>query len=63
MEPISIPQIIASLPGAYVPRDLATVNDAIVRVARLEGANPIVTSVFLCVRQSPSASREGWAPG
>src|SRR5947209_16146724 len=52
MDPISIPQIIASLPGAYVPRDLATVNDAILRVARLEGAFPFHThdedELFLC---------------
>lgn len=35
--PTSIATAIAGLPGAYQPADLVVVNDAIVRVARLEG--------------------------
>jgi mannose-6-phosphate isomerase-like protein (cupin superfamily) len=49
---ISITEAIAALPGPYVPKDLATVNDAILRVARLEGAFPFHTheedELFLC---------------
>ena len=37
MDPVSIPDAIASLPGPWKPRDLVTANDAVVRVARLEG--------------------------
>jgi quercetin dioxygenase-like cupin family protein len=37
---ISIPQEVASLAGRWQPRDLAFVNDAVVRVARLEGEFP-----------------------
>jgi len=40
MEPISILDATAALPGPWLPQDLATVNDAIVRVARLEGEFP-----------------------
>ena len=52
MNPVSIPEAIALLPGPYVPKDLATVNDAILRVARLEGAFPFhrheEDELFLC---------------
>ncbi len=40
MEPTSIPAALSSLPGPWQPADLATVNDAVVRVARLEGEFP-----------------------
>jgi len=40
MSAVSITEIIASLPGAWQPRDVVTVNDAVVRVARLEGEFP-----------------------
>ena len=34
---ISIPEVLAALPGPWQPADVVSVNDAIVRVARLEG--------------------------
>ncbi len=36
----SIPDVLASLPGPWYPADVVRVNDAIVRVARLEGEFP-----------------------
>jgi quercetin dioxygenase-like cupin family protein len=39
-ERVSIEDAIASLPGPWQPRDLAAANDAIVRVARIEGEFP-----------------------
>ena len=39
-EPISIGDVIASLPGAWQPADVVRVNEAIVRVARLDGEFP-----------------------
>ena len=38
--PVSIPAAAAALPGPWLPRDLVTVNDAIVRIARLDGQFP-----------------------
>jgi quercetin dioxygenase-like cupin family protein len=38
--PTSIHDALARLPGPWQPRDVARVNDAVVRVARLEGAFP-----------------------
>ena len=38
--PISVTEVIDELPGPWKPRDLVTANDAIVRVARLEGEFP-----------------------
>jgi mannose-6-phosphate isomerase-like protein (cupin superfamily) len=37
---ISISEAIAALPGPWQPRDLVRVNDAIVRLSRLEGEFP-----------------------
>lgn len=39
-QPVSIPGEAATLPGPFLPRDLITVNDAIVRLARFEGEFP-----------------------
>ena len=39
-DPASVPDAIAALPGPWQPRDLVTVNDAVVRVARLQGEFP-----------------------
>ena len=40
MKPTSIASEIRSLPGPWQPKDLVVVNDAVVRVARLEGEFP-----------------------
>ena len=39
-EPISIDAATAGLAGPWQPKDLVTVNDAIVRIARLDGEFP-----------------------
>ncbi|MGV9680796.1 cupin domain-containing protein [Nocardia sp. NPDC003482] len=40
MSTISIPDVIAELPGPWQPRELAVANDAVVRLARLHGEFP-----------------------
>ncbi len=66
MDPVSIPEAIASLPGPFVPKDLATVNDAILRVARLEGAFPFhrheEDELFLCWNGTFRIELEGAEP-
>jgi mannose-6-phosphate isomerase-like protein (cupin superfamily) len=37
MEPISIQALADALPGPWQPKEVVTVNDSIVRIARLEG--------------------------
>ena len=39
-EPVSLARLIEDLPGPWQPRDVMAVNDAVVRVARLEGEFP-----------------------
>lgn len=38
--PVSIAEVIASLPGPFQQRDLVTANDAVVRIARFDGEFP-----------------------
>jgi mannose-6-phosphate isomerase-like protein (cupin superfamily) len=38
--PVSIPGAITALPGPWQPAVVAAVNDAVVRIARLDGAFP-----------------------
>ncbi|MGZ6213861.1 MAG: cupin domain-containing protein [Candidatus Limnocylindrales bacterium] len=49
---ISIPAVAAALPGPWQRRDLVAVNDAIVRIVRLEGEFPwhehAEDELFLC---------------
>lgn len=40
MNKISITDVVDDLVGPWQPRDLATVNDAVVRIARFHGAFP-----------------------
>ena len=40
MSAVSIPELIAGLPGPWQPADVVKVNDAIVRIARLDGEFP-----------------------
>lgn len=50
--PVSLDDLIAALPGPYQPADVTIANDAIVRIARLDGEFPWHThdedELFLC---------------
>jgi mannose-6-phosphate isomerase-like protein (cupin superfamily) len=60
---ISLQEAISSLPGPWMPADIAVVNDAIVRIARLEGDFPWHTheedELFLCLDGSFRIELEG----
>ena len=66
MEPIRIEDVIAALPGPWQPRDVVEVNDAVVRVARLDGEFPWHThredELFLCWDGSFRIEMEGRVP-
>ncbi|MBB3727509.1 cupin domain-containing protein [Nonomuraea dietziae] len=38
--PVSVPEVVSTLPGPWQQRQLAEVNDAVVRVARFHGEFP-----------------------
>ncbi|MGW4720549.1 cupin domain-containing protein [Nocardia sp. NPDC004260] len=40
MTKVSIPDVIATLPGPWQPQDLAMANDTMIRIARLHGEFP-----------------------
>jgi mannose-6-phosphate isomerase-like protein (cupin superfamily) len=63
---ISLKDAIESLPGPWSPVDLAFVNDAVVRIARLEGEFSWHThdedELFLCIDGTFRIEREGGSP-
>ena len=65
-KPISIADVIATLPGPFEPRDLIAANDAVVRVARFEGEFPWhhhdEDELFLCWDGSFRVEIEGRDP-
>ncbi len=64
--PISIGQAAAALPGPWQPRDVVTVNEAVLRIARLEGEFPWhhheEDELFLCWDGSFRIEMEGQEP-
>jgi mannose-6-phosphate isomerase-like protein (cupin superfamily) len=60
---VSIPDLIAGLPGPWRPVDAVRVNDAVVRVARLDGEFPWhhhdEDELFLCWNGSFRIEMEG----
>jgi len=65
-EPVSVPGAILGLSGPWQPRDLATVNEAVVRVARADGAFPwhhhAEDELFLCWDGSLRIEMKGREP-
>lgn len=63
---VHIPDAVRNLPGPWKPKDLIRANDAIVRVARLEGDFPWhhhdEDEVFLCWEGSFRLELEGEEP-
>ena len=66
MKPTSIPDEARALPGPWKPKDLVVVNDAVVRLARLDGAFPwhhhAEDELFLCWDGSFRIEVEGSEP-
>jgi mannose-6-phosphate isomerase-like protein (cupin superfamily) len=64
--PVSIAEVIDTLPGPWQQRDLVMANDAVVRVARFEGAFPWHEhdddELFLCWDGSFRIEIEGREP-
>ena len=65
-KPISIPHVAAELAGPWQPRDLVHVNEAVVRIARLEGEfawhHHDEDELFLCWEGTFRIEREGAEP-
>ncbi|WP_225725798.1 MULTISPECIES: cupin domain-containing protein [unclassified Nocardia] len=65
-EPVSIPEVIAGLPGPFQQRELAVVNESVVRVAQLHGEFPWhhhdEDELFLCWDGSFRIELEGREP-
>jgi mannose-6-phosphate isomerase-like protein (cupin superfamily) len=66
MEPISLHDEMRSLAGPWMPKDLVVVNDAVVRIARLDGEFPWhrheEDELFLCWDGSFRIELEGSDP-